>query len=386
MLERMTSQSTRRNSCCCMRQALRRCDCSLCAQGRNHKRHSICRSQPRPLLPTFASPHSYRLYRSWLRRRAPALAVDRAGVPGCHAIVRQPEQTDYRPPAPPDISLLSSELQQQWHVDRNMHLGAIKVRPCSTIMAVWKCSKCPAGQPHVWTTSVVNRRPGSKCPYCINRRLCLHNSLATVAPGVAKFWNHNKNVDTPEQVLAGSRSKAHWKCSACKCAWQARIDARVRARSGCPKCARQRCARSLTSQPTFAEAEPAELAEWDHDRNEADGFYPDQITLGSSRQVHWICSCCPKGQPHRWTAMPNHRVGRGQGCPACAGHLVCVCNTLETIFPSIATELDVDKNGFAPSEVTAWSRQKGWWKNAKRGSWKQRVDVRTDKRLGSHLQ
>ena len=58
------------------------------------------------------------------------------------------------------------------------------------------------------------------------------------------------------------------------------------------------------SQPTLAEARPACLAEWDCEHNETEGFYPDVITLGSGKLVHWICSCCPRGQPHRWTARP----------------------------------------------------------------------------------
>ena len=118
-------------------------------------------------------------------------------------------------------------------------------------------------------------------------------------------------------------------------------------------------------------------------RNEAEGFYPHKVTLGSNKQVHWICSCCPRGQPHRWTAPPYSRIGDGKGCAVCAGKQPCVCNSLESLFPSIAAELDVDKSGFAPSEVTAWSHKKVWWRNAKRGSWRQAVDVRTDRRLPS---
>lgn len=40
----------------------------------------------------------------------------------------------------------------------------------------------------------------------------------------------------------------------------------------------------------FAKAEPAELAEWDLKRNEAEGFYPHKVTLGRAKAVHWIAS------------------------------------------------------------------------------------------------
>ncbi|KAL3144708.1 hypothetical protein ABBQ38_001833 [Trebouxia sp. C0009 RCD-2024] len=276
--------------------------------------------------------------------------------------------------------MLSPELQQQWHAERNMHLGAIKVKPCSQILAVWKCDMCPAGQPHVWKTSVKHRTRGTKCPCCSNRLLCLHNRLATIAPDVAHYWDHAKNEKPPEQVLAGSSFRAAWKCPACKHEWQARTASRVLLRAGCPKCSS--ASKITKSQPTFAEAQPAELAEWDHVRNVKAGMHPHIITLGSHQKVHWICSGCPRGQPHRWTATPYNRVGGGKGCPACSGLQVCACNSLESLLPSIAAELDVKKTGFAPSEVAAQSRKKVWWRNAEHGSWEQAVYIRTDRRRG----
>ncbi|KAL3144706.1 hypothetical protein ABBQ38_001831 [Trebouxia sp. C0009 RCD-2024] len=297
------------------------------------------RKQLQSLTPDIVSLHTYQLHTRWLQLET--LAVSTAGHPQFHSTAQAVSQSHNKLPTSPDISMLSPELQQQWHVDSNMHLGAIKVKPCSTIRAVWKCSKCPVGQPHVWTTSVINRRPSSTCPYCSKRRLCLHNSLATIAPDVAQYWDVTKNEKSPEQVLAGSRSKAEWKCPACKYEWKATIQGRVRKSSGCPKCSQ--ASRVMHSQPTFAEAQPAVLAEWDHERNEAEGFYPHLVTLGSDKQVHWICSCCPAGQLHRWTAMPVNRVRNGTGCAVCAGKQTCVCNSLESLFPSIAVQFDMHK-------------------------------------------
>ena len=256
-----------------------------------------------------------------------------------------------------------------------MHLGAIRVKPQSNLRVVWRCDKCPAGQPHVWTAVVQKRTQGTRCPYCSNRHVCLHNCLATVAPDAAQYWNHSKNDKTTEQVLAGSTIRAEWKCPACKCEWKAPVFMRTRKRSGCPKCSRAN--KVIQSQPTFAEAQPACLAEWDTERNDAAGIYPDDTTLGSQKLVHWVCSGCPRGQPHRWTARPYDRIGHDTGCAVCAGQQACVCNSLESLFPMIATELDVDKNGFAPSKITGSSMKKVWWRNTERGSWRQTVDART---------
>ena len=250
--------------------------------------------------------------------------------------------------------MLSPELQQQWHVDRNMHLGAIKCMPHSNIRAVWRCNECPAGQVHVWTARIANRTQGTKCPFCSNKLVCLHNSLATIAPNVARQWNHTKNKKTPDQVIAGSNFRAEWILPECKWEWQAPIHVRTRTQAGCPKCRHVQTIRY--PQPTFAEAQPACLAEWDHERNDAEGFYPHVVTLGSGKMVHWICSCCPGGQPHRWRARPYARIGAGRGCALCAGKQACACNSLQSLVPSIAAEFDEDKNGFAPSEIPARSR------------------------------
>ena len=144
-----------------------------------------------------------------------------AGHLQSQSVADKPGQSGDRPKDLPDISMLSPELQQQWHVDGNSHLGAIKVTPRSIVKAVWQCNMCPAGQPHIWTRSVAHRtRLGAKCPYCANKLVCLHNVLATKAPVVACYWNHSKNEKTPEQTVAGSRLRAEWQCPVCKFEWK----------------------------------------------------------------------------------------------------------------------------------------------------------------------
>lgn len=138
-------------------------------------------------------------------------------------------------------------------------------------------------------------------------------------------------------------------------------------------------------QVSVAESQPACLAEWDFDRNDEGGFYPEVVTLGSGKLVHWICSRCPKGQPHRWTAWPASRIGSGSGCPVCAGQQACACNSPEALFQSVAAEFDVDKNGFTPSEMTGQFNKKVWWSNAKRGSWQQRTSARTQSCIRSYI-
>ena len=122
------------------------------------------------------------------------VTISLAGCLQCQVAADKPAQLDGTNPASPDISM-SPELQQQWHVDQNMHFGAKTVGPQSHIKAVWQCNKCPAGQPHQWLATVGSRTQGANCPYCSNQRVCLHNCLATIAPNVARYWNYSKNKE-----------------------------------------------------------------------------------------------------------------------------------------------------------------------------------------------
>ena len=45
------------------------------------------------------------------------------------------------------------------------------------------------------------------------------------------------------------------------------------------------------------------------------------------------------------------------------------------VFPPWRLSSTLEKNGHAPFEITAWSNKEVWWRNDKRGSWRQAVDV-----------
>ena len=124
------------------------------------------------------------------------------------------------------------------------------------------------------------------------------------------------------------------------------------------------------------------LAQWDHPRNAQRGHFPDKITLHSSKQIFWLCTNCQAGQPHSWPAMPNQQMGRIlSGTPFCAGTAACKCNSLQALCPGKSAERDHTKNQGQPSEHTASSTHLAWWLSPQRGSWQQRIDIRTDLRL-----
>lgn len=100
------------------------------------------------------------------------------------------------------------------------------------------------------------------------------------------------------------------------------------------------------------------MKEWDWDKNNELGFYPDKLTCGVSRlSVFWRCIKCGYG----WSATPNNR-SRGTGCPLCANRVIVKGkNDLETLYPEIAKRWHPILNTLTPNKVAAHSNKKVYW-------------------------
>ena len=236
----------------------------------------------------------------------------------------------------------------------------------------------------MWEATVLNRTYGTGCPFCSGNAICQHNTLARKAPEVAMFWDTKKNHPTsPDQVTVSSGMRAHWKCSACLYEWQASVQEKARNSSGCPKCAKANgnmpADGTRQRHPTFARAKHVLLQQWDHDRNRESGNFPDNTTLRSKKLIWWQCQECPKGKVHSWQAQPANRTSPKllSGCPFCAGQTLCECNSLETVYPDVAADFDVEKNGVTAAKVTGSSSTKYSWLSDEPGAKKRSVNQRT---------
>ena len=305
----------------------------------------------------------------------PLYVCPTAGRPRC-----RPSRQFQEPPVQdkgPDISLLKPQLQKQWHHARNQRLGNIQIPPGSCRLVWWTCDQCPCGLPHEWLAQINNRQGmEQQCPFCTNRKVCRHNALLTVAPAVASCWDANKNGVTADQVLAGSSTRGYWLCPTCSYSWQAPVSSKVGSSSGCPKCSQG--SRGYTRQPTLTASNHAVMVDFDHSRNQEAGLDPDKSTLGSAKQIHWICSNCPRGRPHMYQASPHNRVGGGRtGCPYCSKRKACVCNSLQSLYPALAAEWHTARNGVGPDQILPASTKLAYWKNAAGHSWEQSPNQRT---------
>ena len=166
-------------------------------------------------------------------------------------------------------------------------------------------------------------------------------------------WDIERNLPlTPDDVTFGSHKRVWWTCPSGH-SWQAMVYTRSEGAS-CPYCT----GRKVTpKQGGLVKQFPALAAEWDDEKNAP--LTPQDVTTGSHKLIWWRC---PKG--HSWRAAVYSRTTLGTGCPICTGRQALAGeNGLATLYPDIAAQWDEEKNGaLHPSNVTAGSNRRVWWR------------------------
>lgn len=174
-------------------------------------------------------------------------------------------------------------------------------------------------------------------------------------------WDIEQNLPlTPDDVTFGSHKKVRWTCPSGH-SWQAMVYTRSEGAS-CPYCTGRKAS---PEQNSLTKQIPALAAEWDDEMNAP--LTPQSVTTGSHKLIWWRC---PKG--HSWRAAVYSRTTLGTGCPVCTGRQALAGeNDLATLYPDIAAQWDEEKNGaLHPSNVTAGSNRRVWWRCEKGHSYR----------------
>ena len=227
------------------------------------------------------------------------------GAQGCPSCSNPPKKVSVTN----SLTSLFPRVAEQWHPYRNGETPPDTVIAGSNKRFWWKC---PEGPDHEWQTSPNNRTShGSGCPMCSGFLVSVTNSLATRRPDIAGEWHPTKNGSlTPDQVVAGAKGKAWWKCDVDDDhEWQATVDNRSSKGSGCPCCSMP--PKQVSSTNSLAALYPQVALEWHPTKNTVK---PDQVIGQSNKRAWWQCSIDPS---HEWSVSVGGRTGRGRGCPLC---------------------------------------------------------------------
>ncbi|MBQ9791874.1 MAG: hypothetical protein IJW28_04750, partial [Clostridia bacterium] len=123
----------------------------------------------------------------------------------------------------------------EWNWNKNKGIKPETIQISSHKKVWWICSKG-----HEWQSVVASRTGKQKCgcPYCVGQKIISGvNDLLTLYPNIAKEWDYEKNIITPDNVMPNSNKKYWWRCKVCNFSWETNPTHRVRGR-GCPKCGR----------------------------------------------------------------------------------------------------------------------------------------------------
>lgn len=117
------------------------------------------------------------------------------------------------------------------------------------------------------------------------------------------------------------------------------------------------------------------INEWNWEKNNELGFYPDKITLGSGKKVWWICD-----SRHEYLMSVCNKSSKNYRCPYCVGKKVVIgFNDLATVNQTLASEWDYDKNGeLTPDMVTGVCGKSVWWKCSNEHEWKAKISNRAN--------
>lgn len=285
---------------------------------------------------------------------------------------------------------LFPQIAKEWDYEKNAPLTPDLVAVHSGKKAYWICER---GHRY---SSVIASRTGDDacgCPICSNHGMALYQdgvyigerSLAKEAPEIAKEFDEQKNGISADNIAVSSNKKMWWKCSVCGFEWQSKVNNRTSSlKTGCPDCAikqgklwKERRASEILKSGSFFDNYPELCKEWDYEKNIV---RPTELTSGSAQKAWWIC---PKG--HSYQAIINKRASsKPTGCPYCLNKKVLAgYNDLATTHPHLLDEWNYERNSIQPTEITAGSHYKVWWKcHYCHTEYESSPENRSSKRLG----
>lgn len=173
--------------------------------------------------------------------------------------------------------------------------------------------------------------------------------LIDLYPQLLETWDANSNTVDLESLAVTSKEIVFWKCELGH-SYSRRVRSEIRS-GKCPICIGREVLVGFNDLQTV---NPKLASEWDEELN--DGLSPTMFTSGAKAIVFWRCNL-----GHSFKTQIAIRT-QGVGCPACANQKVIPgFNDLATANPSLSNELDAEKSGFGPNEVTAKSGKRAFW-------------------------
>ena len=279
-----------------------------------------------------------------------------------------------------DIQTTHPDVAKQWHPTKNGEVTTSNISAGSMYEAWWLLPyDDPITGKHFdfeWKSAVDNRTNKKVgCPFLSNPAKAVwsgFNDLATRCPELIKEWDYEKNSIKPTDILPGSNQVVHWKLEYCDPTtgkthifkWKETPNNRTRNNLGCPYLTNHQIKSDFNSINALY---PEVLKEWDYEKNEKIGLYPDKVSPNSGRKAWWkmlyVDPNTKKQFVFEWECAIYNKVVLKASCPYLINQKVHPeFNSLAAKNPDLAKEWHPTKNGqLKPTDVTAASTKKVWW-------------------------
>ena len=193
-------------------------------------------------------------------------------------------------------------------------------------------------------------------------------------------WCYEKNIIKPNDISYGSGKKVWWKCNKGH-TYISDVHHKTSGFYKCPYCSGHLV---IEGETDLKSKFPELLDEWDYEKNDKLGIFPNEVSVHSNEKVWWKCD---KG--HSFFTSINVRTPhksrkkRFSTCPICANRKVIEgYNDLASQYPKLLDEWDYEKNNVLnvkPNEIPFGTKKKVWWKCKYGHSWNTSVCCRTRK-------
>lgn len=201
-----------------------------------------------------------------------------------------------------------------------------------------------------------------------------NNSAAVSNPELLSIWHPTKNAGlTLYQFNHGSEKIAWWQDSLGH-EYKCRINVMTREGEHCPYCSNRKLLVGFNDLQTKF---PDIAAEWNYEKNE--GIKPSEVRYNKGK--FWFkCGTCG----NEWQAYLENRTrdNNPTGCPVCGNRRAINAkmknNILSEKYPELVSEWNYERNGnLKPSDVTANSKLRVWWKCSYGHEWETSILHRT---------
>ena len=239
----------------------------------------------------------------------------------------------------------------------------------------WICPEFGHSYPRTLSSRVTNlKKKANACLFC-KKDLLLRgfNDLETTHPEIAAQWDYVLNSPaTPSDVMAHDTTPVFWICSE---GHSSHTHPQARALQGksCGVCQNKVVQFGVNDLFT---TNPELERFWDYSANKQ--LDPTTLTRQSKKIANWICL-----NGHKYDSSIKARAVLGSGCKFCNNREVSPgFNDLETLYPQIANEFDVELNETQPKFVLAGTADYYFWRCPEGHSWRAKVSNRVSRLSG----